>query len=497
MAELDSIDLEPRHLKKIRSIFARHLPYKKVWAYGSRVKWTASNTSDLDCVVFGATDSEIANAREAFDESDIPFEVQLLNWGTIPDDFKKNIKEGYFILQNKWDWRETTLGDNINIKHGYAFKGQYITTDVTNDILVTPGNFYIGGGFKHDKFKYFHSVYPKNYVLKKNDVVLTMTDLSKEGDTLGYAAKVPEIKGKNFLHNQRIGLVEFLSKNVDNNFIYWLMRTKDYQGFIVGSASGTAIRHTSPASIKAYGFLLPPISEQKAIASVLSSIDDKIDLLHRQNNTLESIAETIFRQWFIEEADDSWEKKSLKKIANYLNGLACQKYPPKNDFDKLPVLKIKDLKNGLSKDSDWSTSDVEKEYIVQKGDIIFSWSGSLLVKIWDGETCVLNQHLFKVTSDQYHKWFIYLWTNYHLAKFIAIAESKATTMGHIKKTDLDDAIIILPSDTELKHMDKIMIPIIDKIIVNNTQIKTLESLRDTLLPKLISGDIRVEYEEVS
>ncbi|NBU53707.1 MAG: nucleotidyltransferase domain-containing protein, partial [Alphaproteobacteria bacterium] len=109
MAELDSIDLEPRHLKKIRSIFARHLPYKKVWAYGSRVKWTASNTSDLDCVVFDANDIEIANAREAFDESDIPFEVQLLNWGTIPDDFKKNIKEGYFILQNKWDWRETTL----------------------------------------------------------------------------------------------------------------------------------------------------------------------------------------------------------------------------------------------------------------------------------------------------------------------------------------------------------------------------------------------------
>ena len=100
MAELDSIDLEPRHLKKIRSIFARHLPYKKVWAYGSRVKWTASNTSDLDCVVFGATDSEIANAREAFDESDIPFEVQLLNWNTIPDDFKENIYIVIMVIIN-------------------------------------------------------------------------------------------------------------------------------------------------------------------------------------------------------------------------------------------------------------------------------------------------------------------------------------------------------------------------------------------------------------
>ncbi len=98
MAELDSIDVEPRHLKIVKSVFARHLPYKQVWAYGSRVKWTAGHTSDLDCVVFGATDSEIADAKEAFDESDIPFEVQLLNWDNIPEDFKENIKKGYFIV---------------------------------------------------------------------------------------------------------------------------------------------------------------------------------------------------------------------------------------------------------------------------------------------------------------------------------------------------------------------------------------------------------------
>ncbi len=465
MVELDSIDLEPRHLKKIRSIFARHLPYKKVWAYGSRVKWTASNTSDLDCVVFGATDSEIANAREAFDESDIPFEVQLLNWNTIPDDFKENIKEGYFILQNKWDWSEKRLGNIITLQRGHDLSKHNM---LDGNIPVVGSNGIIG----------YHNA------ATTKAIGVTMGRSENLGNTYLHRTDF-------WAHNTTLYVKDF--KDNDKIFIYYLLKNIDFKSFNVGSAVPTLNRnHVHHLKIS-----LPTLPEQKAIASVLSSIDDKIDLLHRQNNTLESIAETIFRKWFIEEADDSWEKKSLKKIANYLNGLACQKYPPKNDFDKLPVLKIKDLKNGLSKDSDWSTSDVEKEYIVQKGDIIFSWSGSLLVKIWDGETCVLNQHLFKVTSDQYHKWFIYLWTNYHLAKFIAIAESKATTMGHIKKTDLDDAIIILPSDTELKHMDKIMIPIIDKIIVNNTQIKTLESLRDTLLPKLISGDIRVEYEEVS
>jgi len=491
MAELDSIDLEPRHLKKIRSIFARHLPYKKVWAYGSRVKWTASNTSDLDCVVFGATDSEIANAREAFDESDIPFEVQLLNWGTIPDDFKKNIKEGYFILQNKWDWRETTLGDNINIKHGYAFKGQYITTDVTNDILVTPGNFYIGGGFKHDKFKYFHSVYPKNYVLKKNDVVLTMTDLSKEGDTLGYAAKVPEIKGKNFLHNQRIGLVEFLSKNVDNNFIYWLMRTKDYQGFIVGSASGTAIRHTSPASIKAYGFLLPPISEQKAIASVLSSIDDKIDLLHRQNNTLESIAETIFRQWFIEEADDGWGEGVL--------GDAIQLF----DSKRMPISKIQRDKMkdgnlfpyyGAATIMDYINNYIfDGEYILLGEDgTVRTNEGYPILQYATGKFWVNNHAHVMQAKSPYNNFFLWCYlSKKNIDKIVTGAVQPKVNQANLKSLDFPK----FPENLIEKFCSNTA-DIFSKIKHNRKQIKTLECLRDMLLPKLISGDIRVEYEEV-
>ncbi|MHA1344651.1 MAG: restriction endonuclease subunit S, partial [Promethearchaeota archaeon] len=145
----------------------------------------------------------------------------------------------------------------------------------------------------------------------------------------------------------------------------------------------------------------------------------------------EAMAETLFRQWFIEEAKDEWEEKPLDKIAEFLNGLACQKIPPQNDIDKLPVLKIKELRTGFTENFDWATSKVPEEYIVTNGDVIFSWSGSLMVKIWDGKKCVLNQHLFKVTSKKYPKWFYYFWIKYYLKEFVAIAESKATTMGHI------------------------------------------------------------------
>lgn len=274
------------------------------------------------------------------------------------------------------------------------------------------------------------------------------------------------------------------------SFLFYLLQTLGLDELNEDSAVPGLNRETAYSQT----ILLPPLPEQKAIASVLSSLDDKIDLLHRQNKTLESLAETLFRQWFIEEAKEDWEEKPLDMIAEYLNGVACQKHPPKNNVDRLPVLKIKELRNGFTENSDWATTDVDEAYIVQSGDVIFSWSGSLMVKIWDGRKCVLNQHLFKVTSDKYPKWFIYLWTKCHLDKFIAIAESKATTMGHIKRKDLSHSMVLVPTEPELNNMNTIVCPIIEKIILNNEQLIKLEKLRDTLLPKLMSGEVRVEYE---
>lgn len=483
MAELDTIDIERKDLKIVKSIFARHLPYKQVWAYGSRVKWTATHTSDLDCVVFGATDSEIANTKEALDESDIPFEVQLLNWETIPPDFRENIRGQYFVLQNKLDWKKTTLGDHINIKHGYAFKGNYITTNISNDILVTPGNFYIGGGFKHDKFKYFHFAYPKNYILKKNDIVLTMTDLSKEGDTLGYAAKVPEIKGKNFLHNQRIGLVEFLSKNVDKNFIYWLMRTKDYQGFIVGAASGTSIRHTSPTSIKEYSFLLPPLPEQKAIASVLSNLDDKIDLLHRQNKTLESIAETLFRQWFIEEAQDDWEEV---KLGDFIAPKKGKNITKSQAIDgQYPV-----IAGGLNPSCYHNQCNTSAPVItISASGANAGFVNLHYIPVWSSDSSFIDS---TTTNDVY---FFYMFLKYFQEGIYDKQEGSAQPhiySGHLINLDILKYPLVLIENYEIN-----VTPFFNKIAKNQKQIKTLESLRDTLLPKLMSGDVRVEYEDAT
>lgn len=284
-----------------------------------------------------------------------------------------------------------------------------------------------------------------------------------------------------------------LKKECNSDFYRYYLLSPNIQEIMRNNyVSGSAIPRVILTDFKNVPVPILPEIEQKAISSILSSLDEKIDLLQSQNITLEKLAETLFRNWFIEEVKDEWAISSLSEMANFLNGLACQKFPPINEIDKLPVLKIKELSSGITENSDWASTDIKSEYIVKNGDVIFAWSASLMVKIWNGQDCILNQHLFKVTSEDYPKWFYYLWCKHHLAEFISIAASHATTMGHIKRGDLDEAKVLIPSPKELAEMTEQAEPLIQKIIANNIQINTLIKLRDSLLPKLMSGEVTVE-----
>lgn len=185
-------------------------------------------------------------------------------------------------------------------------------------------------------------------------------------------------------------------------------------------------------------------------------------------------------------------------IADYLNGLAMQKYRPTADETGIPVLKIKELRQGCCDDnSELCSPNIKSEYIIHDGDVIFSWSGSLLVDFWCGGICGLNQHLFKVTSNKYDKWFYYAWTKHHFDRFIAVAADKATTMGHIKRDELSKAEVLIPNEADYKRIGALLQPIYDLIIANRIENKKLAETRNTLLPKLMSGEIdisEVDYE---
>ena len=185
------------------------------------------------------------------------------------------------------------LSEFIKIKHGYAFKGDYISTEDNGIVLVTPGNFCIGGGFKENKCKYFTGDYPNDYVLQPNSLIVTMTDLSKEADTLGYSALVPQSSERVYLHNQRIGLVEPINTDIPLSYVYWYMRSYEYHMNIVGSASGSTVKHTSPGRILEQHIPIPDKNSLEQYAAILDNINTIVSRNNAENTYLHSLREAL------------------------------------------------------------------------------------------------------------------------------------------------------------------------------------------------------------
>ena len=289
------------------------------------------------------------------------------------------------------------------------------------------------------------------------------------------------------------------NENTAPLFLFYLLKyNKDK---IEGMGSGTTFKEVSGNTMKNIVVNVPSDKKvQEKIATILGSIDDKIEENERINNNLEQQAQAIFANEFLslDTLPEGWKQASLIDIADYLNGLAMQKYRPTADESGIPVLKIKELRQGCCDDnSELCSPSIKSDYIIHDGDVIFSWSGSLLVDLWCGGICGLNQHLFKVTSSKYDKWFYYAWTKHHLDRFVAVAADKATTMGHIKRDELAKAEVLIPNEADYNRIGALLQPIYEMIISNRIENKKLAATRDTLLPKLMNGEIdmsEVDYE---
>lgn len=298
-------------------------------------------------------------------------------------------------------------------------------------------------------------------------------------------------------------------EGVNPKYLYQILRgnsTINALQLLAESRSGTFPQITF-SELSNIEVNIPSEDVQNMVVSILSSLDAKIETNNKLNEKLEEMAQAIFKSWFVDfepfkdqpfhETElgmipEGWKVVSLCDIANFTNGLAMQKYRPNDDEAYLPVLKIKELRQGFCDDtSEICTNDISEDYIAEDGDVIFSWSGTLLVDIWCGGECGVNQHLFKVTSEDYNKWFYYYWIKKHLEEFIRIAKDKAVTMGHIKREHLRNALVVVPDKKTMHNADKIFSPIINRIIESRIESKRLASLRDTLLPRLMSGEIKV------
>ena len=341
----------------------------------------------------------------------------------------------------------------------------------------------------------------EKYILKENDIVFARTGNST---------------GRSYFYEKQHGtfvyagfLIKFsLDPNkVNPRILKYYTHSKPYFDWVNSFDTGAT---RGNINAKTYGDLeleLPTRKVQDEIVSILSSLDRKIELNNKINANLEEMAQAIFKNWFVDfepfkdgkfvdselgMIPEGWKVGRLTEIASYMNGLAMQKFPPENNEDSLPVLKIKELGQGFcGTDSDRCSCNIKDECKIHNGDVIFSWSGTLLVDVWCGGDCGLNQHLFKVTSKDYPKWFYYYWTKHHLQEFIHIAKDKAVTMGHIKRGHLEEAMVAIPDNDSMEKAHELFEPILSKMISLRLENSRLSLLRDTLLPRLMSGELEV------
>jgi type I restriction enzyme S subunit len=313
-----------------------------------------------------------------------------------------------------------------------------------------------------------------------------------------------------------IWVIEAKASN-DNVFFFYFFADERIITEANNSSEGTRMPRARWDYIERLEYPIPRLPEQRAIAKILSDLDSKAELNQGMNKTLEAIEQAIFKRWFVDfefpneegkpykssggkmvynevldkEIPAGWHVEPIDEIADFLNGLALQKFPARDGEEYLPVIKIRELRQGVTESSDKANLEVPREYIVNDGDILFSWSGSLEVVIWGFGKGALNQHLFKVTSSKYPKWFVYQWIVHYLPEYRQIAAGKATTMGHIQRHHLTASQVTIPDSKTLERMDHLLAPILERISRTKIETRILSEIRDSLLPKLMSGKIRV------
>lgn len=440
------------------------------------------------------------------------------------------------------------LSDFISIKHGFAFKGEFITTEENANCLITPVNFSIGGGFKSDKFKYYTGEIPEKYILQPNDLIVTMTDLSKQADTLGYPALVPNISGKKMLHNQRIGLVEFLNNELDKEYLYFLMRTKEYRHQILSTATGATVHHTSPSKILDFEFEKPDLQTQKLIAQYLMILEEKIQLNTQINQTLEAIAQAIFKSWFVDfdpvraKAQALSEGKSEHEANLAAMSVICGKDTSElNDTEYKALWEIADaFPSELVENAEfgevpkgWERSTIGESYNVIMGQSLsgetyneqgngtlfyqgraeFGWrfptprlfttnpkrmakSNDILMSVRAPvgdlnvalENCCIGRGLCAL-SHKSGEFSFGFYQMKNLKSVLDVFNGEGTVFGSINQKDLKSIPVLNPHQEIIALFNKFIFDIDNKIKNNVKENQQLEKIRDLLLPKLLSGEL--------
>ena len=429
-------------------------------------------------------------------------------------------------------WVQLKLSEIMDVKHGFAFPGENIRDEPPGDVLLTPGNFAIGGGFKGDKFKYFDGDIPDDYILNENDLIVTMTDLSKQSDTLGYPALVPKPQHCRYLHNQRIGKVVIRDpKKTDRRFVSYVLRTPEYRHEVLASSTGTTVKHTSPSRILGFKALIPPFAEQRAIGHILGTLDDKIELKRRTSETLEAMAQALFKSWFVDfdpvrakaegcdpglpqsianlfpdrlvdselgEIPEGWQVGSILEHARLMSGGTPKTGRPEFWDGTIPWASAKDVSQ-----SHGSILIETERTITQQGldesatqmipafcSVVVARGATTGRMVLFGRDMAMNQTCYALATTTETPFALYCQLRVEIDALVHAAHG--SVFDTITTSTFASSQVVLPARPALAAFEDRVVPIFQCIRQSIYESRTLAALRDTLLPKLMSGEIRVQ-----
>lgn len=414
-------------------------------------------------------------------------------------------------------WSLVKLKNKIHVKHGFAFKSEFFSNE-GDTIVLTPGNFYEKGGFKREigKEKFYIGEIPKDYVLKKNDLIVAMTE--QAAGLLGSCAIIPE--SDIYLHNQRLGLIVTNEKYLLKGYVYYLFQTKFIREQIRLTSSGTKVKHTSPERLYDLSAPLPDIENQRTIYNLLNILDEKIHINNKINKELEGMAQYLYEYWFMQfnfpnqinqpykesggkliynsllkrEIPEGWSDQILSDVANITMGQS----PEGSSYNENGVGTI--FYQG-STDFGWIFPKIrqhttEPARMAKKGDILLSVRapvGDMNVASTD---CCIGRGLAALNSKDGFDGFLFYVMKYFKQVFDR-RNSEGTTFGSITKNDLYSLKLAYPPKELLEKYDSIVSKYNEMIFIRNMENQKLEELRDWLLPMLMNGQISIRDAESS
>ena len=525
--------LKDAHREAIIAVIAANDRVERAVLFGSRATGTNTVTSDVDIALFGdrLTLTHQARLTAALEEIPMAQTVDLLLYDSIQD---RALREHIRNEGVEWYARPTRVASDPENWPMLRFK-ELLEGSVRNGIYKRKE--YRGYGIKIVNMGELFA-HPRLRAVPMKRVDLSKSERERfsvvEGDLLfARRSLVAEGAGKCCVVLRVDEPTTFESSIIrarpdptrsDSLYLYYFFSSPLGLHLLDTIRRQVAVAGITGKDLSELAIPAPSAPEQRAIAQVLGTLDDKIELNRRMNEMLETMARALFKSWFVDfdpvrakmegrdtglpqdiadlfpdrlvdsemgEIPEGWEVVPLDAIARFQNGLALQKYRPAPNEARLPAVKIAQLRAGEANSGEWASATIRPECIIENGDILFSWSGSLLVKTWCGGRAALNQHLFKVTSERYPKWFYLHSLLSHLPAFQRIAQDKATTMGHIRRQHLTEALCAGPPDGLIAGLSDTFSCLLERQVATELSGRTLAALRDTLLPKLMSGEIQL------